>query len=134
MRGLVRAAAILFGALLPVAAAAAQQNAVLPDAEFVRLSERVLELMGSTRVSIPELARAGEPVAENARQALVTLRTNGPRDSTLVSVFLVNLRGYLALADAVPKPYPFPRRRARSSPSCAMRTTGSIPTSAPCWS
>ncbi len=113
MRALVRAAAILFGALLYMAAAPAQQNAMLPDAEFIRLSERVLELMGSTRVSIPELARAGEPLAENARQALATLRANGPRDSTLVRVFLVNLRGYLALADAVPKPYPFPEE-ARS--------------------
>ena len=108
MRTPVRAAAIVFGALLCAAAAAAQQNAMLLDAEFVRLSERVLQLMGSTRVSTPELARAGEPLAENARQALSSLRAGGLRDSTLVSVFLVNLRGYLALADAVPKPYPFP--------------------------
>jgi len=73
-------------------------------------------------------------LAENARQALATLRASGLRDSTLVRVFLVNLRSYLALADAVPSPILSRMRRAISSPSCAMRATGSIPTSAPCWS
>jgi lysophospholipase L1-like esterase len=108
MRASPRSAAILGGAFLWLAGAAAQQNAVLPDSELVRLSERVLQLMDSTKVAIPELARAGEPVTENARQAFAAMRATGPRNSALVHTFLTNLRAYLQLADAVPKPYPFP--------------------------
>jgi lysophospholipase L1-like esterase len=59
-------------------------------------------------VVIPELARAGAPVAENARQAFETMRVTGPQDGRLTYTFLTNLRAYLALYDSVPKPYPFP--------------------------
>jgi lysophospholipase L1-like esterase len=111
MRAPVRTA--VFGTLLCVIASNAQQGAVLPDGELVRLSERVLQLMDSAKVAMPELARAGEPVAENARQALETMRSSGLRNSVLLETFLVNLRGYLALTDAVPKPYPFPEEARR---------------------
>ncbi|HSW48888.1 MAG TPA: GDSL-type esterase/lipase family protein [Bryobacteraceae bacterium] len=73
--------------------------------DVLELCGRVVQLIDSTRVSVPELARAGEPVAENARQTLVNLRApNGAQNSTLVYAFLLNLRAYLALTDAVPKP------------------------------
>ena len=73
--------------------------------ELLQLCDRVVQLMDSTRVSVPELARAGEPVAENARQTLVNLRAaGGAQNSPLVYTFLLNLRAYLALSDAVPKP------------------------------
>jgi lysophospholipase L1-like esterase len=64
--------------------------------------------MDSTKVVIPELARAGAPVAENARHAFETMRATGPQDGRLTYTFLTNLRAYLALYDSVPKPYPFP--------------------------
>jgi lysophospholipase L1-like esterase len=86
--------------LLWAAAAHAQPSA----SEALATCERVAQLMDSTRVAIPELARAAEPVAENARQALVNLRAGGTQNSPAVYAFLINLRAYLALSDAVPRP------------------------------
>ncbi len=96
-RGVTLAPAAL---LLWAAFAHAQPTA----SEALASSERVVQLMESTRVVIPELARAAEPVVENARQALVNLRAAGMQNSPAVYTFLVNLRAYLALADAVPRP------------------------------
>jgi lysophospholipase L1-like esterase len=62
--------------------------------------------MESTTVSVPELARAGAPLIENSRQALTNVRAI-PADAVSNYAFLTNLRAYLALADAVPKPFPF---------------------------
>lgn len=97
IRGTALAPAVL---LLWAAAAEAQPSA----SEALASSERVVQLMEATRIAIPELARAAEPVAENARQAVVTLRAGGMQNSPMVYTFLVNLRAYLALADAVPRP------------------------------
>jgi lysophospholipase L1-like esterase len=92
-------------ACLVWAAVAAAQPAALPsNQEVLQLCDRVVQLMGSTKVVVPELARASEPVAENARQTLVNLRAAGAQNSPLIYTFLVNLRAYLALSDSVPKP------------------------------
>ncbi len=80
--------------------------ALLPARELLGSSERVIQLMESTTVSVPELARAGEPLIENARQAFTNLRVN-PADAAANYAFLTTLRAYLALSDAVPKPFPF---------------------------
>lgn len=74
--------------------------------------QRAIQLMESTTVAIPELARAGAPLIENARQALTVLRTNAA-DAGLNYTFLTNLRAYLSLADAVPKPFPFPEEEQK---------------------
>jgi lysophospholipase L1-like esterase len=91
-------------ALLCAAAVVAQPTALPPAQEVLRLCDRVVQLMDSTKVTVPELARAGEPVAENARQALINLRAAGAQNSPLIYTFLSNLRAYLALSDSVPKP------------------------------
>jgi lysophospholipase L1-like esterase len=97
--------ALIAAALLVRAATAQGQPAALPSAaEILKTFERVVQLMDSTRIAVPELARAGEPLAENARQTLVNLRSGGTQNSPMVYSFLINLRGYLALSDAVPKP------------------------------
>ncbi len=58
-------------------------------------------------MAVPDLQRASAPVIENVRQACVQLRANpGVGESTYA--LLMNLRAYLALAEAVPKPFPFP--------------------------
>jgi lysophospholipase L1-like esterase len=72
------------------------------------LYNRTVQLMESTSVAVPELARAGAPVVENARQAMATLRATPSQHGGLTYTFLTNLRAYLALADSVPKPFPFP--------------------------
>ena len=99
--------ALLLAALVSLPCVPAQESALLPDREALQLYERAVQLMDSTKVAVPELSRAGAPVAENARQALATMKAASARDSRLVYAFLTNLRAYLTLADAVPKPYPF---------------------------
>lgn len=93
-------------------AVAQNPSALLPAAESNQLYARVLELMDSSAVAIPELNRAGAPLIENSRQALVNLRQR-PNNVEFTYSFLTNLRAYLTLSDSVPRPYPFPVEAAR---------------------
>ncbi|MBS1873134.1 MAG: hypothetical protein JSU00_07955 [Acidobacteria bacterium] len=90
-----------------VFASAQNPSALMPGAEANRVYARAIELMDSSAVAIPELNRAAAPLIENSRQALVNLRQR-PNNVAFTYSFLSNLRAYLALADAVPRPYPFP--------------------------
>jgi len=81
-------------------------QALLPARELLDSYQRAIQLMESTTVSVPELARAGAPLIENARQAFTNVRANAT-DSVSNYAFLTTLRAYLALSDAVPKPFPF---------------------------
>ncbi len=100
------AAALLGLSLLP--GIEAQQSALLNSQAANQLFGRTVQLMESTSVSVPGLVRAGAPVLENAHQALITLENAPGQNSALTYTFLSNVRGYLALADSVPKPFPFP--------------------------
>ena len=104
------AVVILVLALAPLVSA--QRSALLPGQEAPRLYERVIQVMESTSVAVPGLARAGAPAVENARQTLLNMRFAG-NNAALTYDFLTNLRGYLALADTVRKPYPFPEEGTR---------------------
>lgn len=106
------AIACLWALSLAVPAVRAQQ-AVLSNKDALDLYGRAVQLMESTAVSVPELARAGAPITENARQAVVTLKSLGRQHAGVTLTFISNLRAYLALADAVPKPYPFPAEAAK---------------------
>jgi lysophospholipase L1-like esterase len=99
-------------AVLLLAAGLAQARP-LSNKEAFDLYDRTVQLMESTAVVIPELARAGAPVTENARQALITLRGLGRQNAGVTYSFLANVRAFLALADAVQKPSPFPEEAAR---------------------
>jgi lysophospholipase L1-like esterase len=81
-------------------------QALMVGRELLDSYQRVIQLMESTTVSVPELARAGAPLIENARQALTNVRVNAT-DGVSNYAFLTTLRAYLALSDAVPKPFPF---------------------------
>jgi lysophospholipase L1-like esterase len=87
---------------------AAQPPAALDDRQAQALYERTLHLVESSGVAIPELARAGAPLAENMRQTLDSLKFLGFRHAQLHYRYLTNLRAFLLLSDAVPKPVPFP--------------------------
>lgn len=89
------------------------QGQPLSNKEAFELYGRTVQLMESTAVAIPELARAGAPVTENARQALITLRGLGRQNAGLTYTFLANVRAYLALYDVVLKPSPFPEAASR---------------------
>lgn len=89
-----------------------QQTALLSSTDAEQLFRRTVQLMESTTIAVPGLARAGAPVMENARQALINLQ-NSQRNSGFTWDFLSNVRAYLALTDSVPKPYPFPDEARR---------------------
>lgn len=97
---------ILFAALWAPAILAGQTgDGPLPNREATELMRRTADLFESTRIVIPELARAGAPLQENFRQGIDTLESSGNRNHTgVLYKMLTNARAYLQLADALPKP------------------------------
>jgi len=93
--------------LLAGAASWAQPTALLKTAGVNQLCVRSTQLMEAGGVAIPDLSRAAAPVIENVKQACGQLRQQ-PGAGQATYLLMVNLRAYLALADAVPKPFPFP--------------------------
>ena len=100
-----------FGAAVAIALAQGG-GALLPSPEALKLETRAVQLMESTGVAVPGLARAGAPALENARQSLISLET-APQNAGQTYVFLNSARAYLAISDTVPKPYPFPEEGRR---------------------
>src|ERR1700730_10471525 len=91
----------------------AQQTAQLSASDASALYKRSLQLLESTSAAVPGLVRAAAPVLENCRQAQQNLETGPEAPAGLTSHLVMNLRAYLALADSVPKPYPFPEEARR---------------------
>ena len=89
------------------AAPASSDTAVLAPPAVNQLCGRMTELMEAGGVAISELQRAAAPVIENVKQSCIQLQIR-PGRSQPTYLLLMNLRAYLALADAVPKPFPFP--------------------------
>ncbi len=81
-------------------------TALLNNNQLIESYGRAIQLMESTGVALPDLARAGAPLVENGRQYLDNIRAD-PSRADANYAFLANLRAYVALSDAVPKPYPF---------------------------
>ncbi len=100
---------ILLTALLALTAplVAPAQIALLGSPQLNELCSRMGELMEAGGVAIPDLQRASAPVIENTKQNCIQLRIRPGHGETTYSL-LMNLRSYLALADSVPKPFPFP--------------------------
>lgn len=88
-------------------AQSAPANPLLSNIQVNELCGRLGELMEAGGVAISDLQRAAAPVIENTRQNCIQLRRQPGRGQVTYSL-LVNLRAYLALADSVPKPFPFP--------------------------
>lgn len=87
---------------------ASAPGALLPDREARALYTRTIQLMEAGGFAIPELARAGAPLIENIKQTMESLDFLGWRNPTLHYRVLTNVRAFLLIADAVPKPVPFP--------------------------
>lgn len=102
--------AIVLLALAP--AAWPQERALLSGRETLQLCERAAQLMESTSFAVPDLARAGAPAVEKARQELVNLKFS-PQNPGSTYAFLNNARAFLALSDAAAKPFPFPVEAGR---------------------
>ncbi len=103
----------LWAAALCAAALWGQVRAPLPAKEALELFGRAVELMEATSVATPELARAAAPLVENARQTVITMRALSGQNAPLTYTLLGNLRAYVALADAVPKPQAVPQETER---------------------
>jgi lysophospholipase L1-like esterase len=104
-----------FGLISFAAAAAAlaqEQSAVLSAADALKLAVRSQQLIESTAAAVPGLSRASAPLVENVRQATARLDLT-PGHAGATSDLLAGLRAYLALADATPKPFPFPETAAK---------------------
>ncbi len=82
-------------------------SAQMSSGDANQLCQRTMQLMDAGGVAIPDLQRAAAPIIENVRTAcgLLEQRANAGQPTYAV---LMNVRAYLALADAVPKPFPFP--------------------------
>jgi lysophospholipase L1-like esterase len=97
----------LCGAAWGQAPAASGPNAQLNAPDVNQLCLRVTQLMEAGGVSVPGLQRAAAPVIENVKQACIQLRLR-PGAGQPTYALMTGVRAYLALADAVPKPFPFP--------------------------
>lgn len=96
--------------LLTVVAAslrAQAPSALLTTAEMNTMCIRSAQLMEAGGVATPDLGRAAAPVIENVKQACTQLKLR-PSGGQATYSMMLNVRAYLELADAVPKPYPFP--------------------------
>jgi lysophospholipase L1-like esterase len=83
-----------------------EPSALLSTTQLLQAHSRSIQLMESTGVALPELAHASASLVESARQLSDNVRAdpaNGPANYK----FLTNLRTFIALADAVAKPFPF---------------------------
>ncbi len=87
-------------------------GALLSRPDALKLDERAVQLVESTGLAVPGLARAGAPALEDARQTLANLKSS-PYNEGATFAFLANLKAYLAIADTVPRPYPFPEEGDR---------------------
>jgi lysophospholipase L1-like esterase len=99
-------------AALAAALWAQNDSALLPGPEALKLERRAVQLVESTGLVVPGLARAGAPALEDARQALANLETS-PQNPGPTYIFLLDLRAYLSISDTVAKPYPFPEEGRR---------------------
>lgn len=93
--------------LFSAAAGAQQPGALLNRTAAQKAYQEIVNLMESTSIAVPELARAGTPLIENARQDAKSLVGSNYNHAAVLYRLLINVRVYLELSDALPKPYPF---------------------------
>lgn len=79
----------------------------LRQKDVEQLATRMLQLMESTAVAVPGLIHASEPVKQNADTTFTALQ-RVPQNLALTYQFINEIKAYLALADSIPRPFPFP--------------------------
>ncbi len=87
-------------------------SALLSNGQVTQLCGRMVELMEAEGVAISDLQRASAPVIEATRQNCLQLQIE-PGRAAHTFALLSNVRAYLTLADALPKPFPFPEAAER---------------------
>jgi lysophospholipase L1-like esterase len=63
-------------------------------------------------ISVPDLHNAAAPLVENVKQSCIQLQATATAAAPTYTL-LMNLRAFNALADSVPKPFPFPETASR---------------------
>lgn len=82
-------------------------GALMSAKDINQVCVRAQQLMEAGGIAIPELQRAAAPEIENVKQACIQIQAQA-RAGEATYVLLSNVRTYLALSDAVQKPFPFP--------------------------
>lgn len=99
--------AVLVGLiLLGLVSGFTQPSALLGAAEAQHVIQRILQLMESTAVSVPGLTQSGAIISNNAQRSAVAMQAN-PQNVAFTYDFVGEMRAYLALSDAMGKPFPF---------------------------
>lgn len=83
-----------------------QQPQLLSTQDFRTLTERTIQLMESVSIVIPDLPRAAGPLVEQMRESKTVI----DRGATPLAAynFTEQAKKFLTIADAMPRPYPFP--------------------------
>jgi lysophospholipase L1-like esterase len=108
--GLLISVSVGIAALLP--AQVTPPAALMNNGDVHQMCVHLTELMEAEGVAIPGLDRAAAPVVESTRQSCTQLQIQPGRASHTYAL-VENVRAFLALADALPKPYPFPEAAER---------------------
>ncbi len=103
----MRCASIALLLLAVFASAQSPPNSLLSQSETQLTVTRVLQLMESTAAAVPGLVRESDPLRQNTL-ATATALGKSLRDTTLTLQFANEIRAYLALGDALPRPDFFP--------------------------
>ena len=110
--GFVIAVAMFAQAPAASSAGTGPAAAALSQKDVETLATRMLQLMESTAVATPGLARASEPVQQNAQMTFSALMRT-PQVPALIYQFVNLIKAYQALSEAIPRPYPFPETADR---------------------
>jgi lysophospholipase L1-like esterase len=87
-------------------------SALLGEKDTNQLTTRMVQLMESTAVAVPGLVRASEAVKSDALKTAAAIE-QAPQNPVPAWQFINQIRGYVALSDAMPRPYPFPTTAER---------------------
>ncbi len=98
--------ALLAMLMTPLLAQQQPQPKALSTMEYSALTERVVQLMESVSIVIPDLPRAAAPLVDRMKNA----RTEMTFGATTPQAYRFNeqAKRFLTIADAMPRPYPFP--------------------------
>ena len=103
---MMRLALVLMAVISMAAGAWGQQGSLMNQRDALAVYKRAIDLMESTAIAAPDLARAAAPVLENARQTRAALERVNTQPGGPTYIFLKTVRAYLAVSDSVTKPYP----------------------------
>jgi lysophospholipase L1-like esterase len=99
-------------AVVGLAQAPEAPKALMTAKEMNELCQRSVQLMDAGGIAVPDLQRAAAPLIESVKQACIQLQARAGVGQPTYSL-MADLRAYLSLADAVPKPFPFPEAARR---------------------